>query len=63
MVPILNPKKPKRITLTVANTLFGSLSGVRPMNLGLIIHEIVARGIQLIGQKPFYLSPFIMHLY
>ena len=32
MMPILNPEKPKRITLTVANTMFGVMSGVRPMN-------------------------------
>ena len=27
MLPILNPEKPKWLTLTVANTLFGALSG------------------------------------
>ena len=63
MMPILNLEKPKRITLTVANTMFGALSGVRLVNWGLVIHEIVARGIHLIGRKPSYLSPFIMHLY
>ena len=31
-MPILNPDKPKRITLTAANTLFGAMSGVRPVN-------------------------------
>ena len=34
MMPILNPKKPKRITLTMANTLFGALSEVQPMHYG-----------------------------
>ena len=29
MMPILNPEKPKRMPLTMANTLFGALSGVR----------------------------------
>ena len=47
----------------MANTLIGALSGVRPVNWGLIVHDIVAWGIQLIGEKPSYLSPFIMHLY
>ena len=28
MTPILNPEKPKRVPLTVANTLFGALSKV-----------------------------------
>ena len=34
LMPILNPEKPKRITLTMAHTLFGALSGVRPVNWG-----------------------------
>ena len=63
MMPILNPEKPKRITLTMANTLFGALSEVRPINWVLIIHEIVTRGISQIDRKPPYISPFIMHLY
>ena len=63
MMPILNPEKPKRVTLTVANTLFGALSGVRPVNWGIIIHDIVEKGIQQIGQRTSYLTPFILHLY
>ena len=63
MMPILNPEKPKWVTLTVANTLFGVLSRVRPVNWGVIIHKIVARGISQIGKKSSYISPFIMHLY
>ena len=47
----------------MANTLFGALSGIRPVNRGLIIHEIVGRAIPNIGRKPSYLSPFILHLY
>ena len=63
IMPILNPEKPKRITLTMANTMFGALSGVRPVNWGMLIHEVVSRAIPYIGRKPSYLSPFIMHLY
>ena len=63
MMPILNPEKPKRVTLTVANTLFGALSGVRPVNWGIIIQDIVEKGIPLIGQRTSYLTPFILHLY
>ena len=62
MMPILNPEEPKWITLTVANTLFGALSGVRPVNWGFIIHDIVEKGLPLVGRKTFYLSPFILHL-
>ena len=49
---ILNPDKPKRITLTMANTLFGALSGVQPVNWGMLIHEVVSQAIPYIGQKP-----------
>ena len=35
LMPILNSEKPKRISLTMANTLFGAMSGVRPVNWGL----------------------------
>ena len=63
MLPILNPEKPKWLTLTVANTLFGALSGVRPVNWGIIIHEIIEKSLPLVGRKTSYLSPFILHLY
>ena len=63
LMSILNPEKPKRITLTMANTLFGALSEVRPVNWGVLIQEIVARAIPYIGRKPSYLSAFILHLY
>jgi hypothetical protein len=62
-MPILNPEKPRRISLTMANTLFGTMSGVRPVNWGLLIHKVVARAIPNIGRKPSYLSPFLLHLY
>ena len=63
LLPILNPDKPKRISLTMANTLFGAMSGFRPVNWGLIIHEVVARALPGIGRKPSFLSPFILHPY
>ena len=34
LILILNPEKPKRISLTMANTLFGAMSRVRPVNWG-----------------------------
>jgi hypothetical protein len=63
LMPIFNPEKPKRISLTMANTLFGAMFGVRPVNWGVLIHEVVARTIPNIGRKPSYLSPFLLHLY
>ena len=63
LMPILNPEKFKRISLTMANTLFGAMSGVWSVNWGLLIHEVVRRAILNIGRKPSYLSPFILYLY
>ena len=63
LMPVLNPEKPKRIGLTLANTLFGALSGSRPVNWGLLYHEDVAKAIPNIGKKSSFLSPFIFHLY
>ena len=63
LMPIINPEKPKRISLTMANTLFDAFSGVRPVNWGLMFHEVVGRAIPNIRWKPSYLSPFLFHLY
>ena len=63
LMPILNPEKPKRITLNMANTLFGAMSGVRSVNWGLLIHEVVGKVIPHVGRKPSFISPFILHLY
>ena len=63
LMPIFYPEKPKRIFLTMANTLFGALSGVRPVNWGLLIHKIVGRALPSIQKRLSYLSPFILHLY
>ena len=63
LMPIFYREKPKRISLTMANTMFGALSGVRPVNWGLLIHEIDGRALPSIGKKPSYLSPFILHMY
>jgi hypothetical protein len=63
ILPILSPEKPKRLSITMANTLFGAMSGVRPVKWGRLIQEYVERNIPFIGRKPFFLSPYILHLY
>ena len=62
LMPVFNPDKPKRISLTMANTLFCAMSEVRPVNWGLIIHEVIERVLPNVGRKPSFLSPFILHL-
>jgi len=47
----------------MANTLFGAMSGVWPVNWGRLIQEYVERNISFIGWKPSFLSPYILHLY
>ena len=54
ILPILIPEKSKRLSITMVDTLFGALSGVRPFNWGTLPH---------IGKKPSFFSPYILHLY
>ena len=47
----------------MANTLFGAMSGVRPVNWGRIMQEYVEKSLPHIGRKPSFLSSYILHLY
>ena len=62
-MPIFSPEKPKRLNITMVNTLFGAISGVRTINWGRLIQEYVERSLPHIGRKPSFLSPYILHLY
>ena len=57
ILPILSLEKPKRLSITMANTLFKAMSGVRPLNWARLIQEYVEKSIPHIGRKPSYLSP------
>lgn len=61
--PILSLEKPKRLNITMVNTLFGAISEVWPINYGMFIYENVEKSILHIGWKPSFLSPYILHLY
>jgi hypothetical protein len=63
ILPILSPEKPKGLSITMANTLFGAMSGVRPVNWGRLIQEYVEKSLPRIGRKRSFLSPYILHLY
>ena len=41
LVPLLYPEKPTRVTITVGNTVFGALSGERPVDLGIVVKDLV----------------------
>jgi hypothetical protein len=63
LLPSLYPKKPKRLSIMMANTIFKVLSGKWPVNWGRLIQELVEKSIPHIGKKPSPLSPYIFHLY
>ena len=41
LVPLLCPEKPTRVTITVGNTIFGALSGERPVDWGIVVKDLV----------------------
>ena len=63
ILPILSPEKPKRLNITMANTLFGTLSRVRLVNWGRFIQEFVEKSLPHIGNKLSFSLPYILHLY
>ena len=63
ILPILNPSKPKRLNVTMANTMFGAMSGVRPVNGGRLIQEYVEQPLPHIGRQPSFFPPYILHIY
>ena len=64
LVPIVHPDKPTRVTRTIGNTIFGALSGDRPVDWSKVFSELMQR---LVGgarrAKPTPICPFLYHLY
>ena len=64
LVPIVHPDKPTRVTRTIGNTIFGALSGDRPVDWRKVFSELVQR---LVGgackAKSTPICPFLYHLY
>ena len=64
LVPIVHPDKPTRVTRTIGNTIFGGLSGERPVDWAKIFSELVQRLAGGAGKsKPTSICPFLYHLY
>ena len=64
LVPLLYPEKPTRVTITVGNTIFGALSGVRPVDWGVVVKDLVQRLLSRMGKsKATPICPCIFHLY
>ena len=64
LVPLLYPEKPTRVTITVGNTIFGALSGERPVDWGVVVKDLVQRLLFGMGRsKATPICPYIFHLY
>ena len=64
MVPLLYPEKPTRMTITVGNTIFGALSGERPIDWGVVVKDLVQRLLSSMGRsKATPICPYVFHLY
>ena len=64
LVPLLYPEKPMRVTITVGNTIFGALSGERPVDWGIVVKDLVQRLLFGMGKsKAMPICPYVFHLY
>ena len=64
LVPLLYSEKPTRVTITVGNTIFGALSGERPVDWGVVVKDVVQRLLSGMGKsKATPICPYIFHLY
>ena len=64
LVPLLYPEKPMRVTITVGNTIFGALSGERPVDWGIVVKDLVQRLLSRMGKsKATPICPYMFHLY
>jgi len=64
LLPILHPEKPTRVTISLGNTIFGSLCGERKVDWGRIIHDLVSQLVGRVGKsRATPLSPYLFHLY
>ena len=64
LVPLLYLEKPTRVTITVGNTIFGALSGERPVDWGIVVKDLVQRLLSGMGKsKATPICSYIFHLY
>ena len=64
LVPLLYPEKPTRVTITVGNTIFGAVSGERPVDWGILVKDLVQRLLSGMGKsKATPICPYVFHPY
>ena len=64
LIPVLHPEKPTRVTITLGNTIFGSLSGNRKVDWARITSDLVFQLISRVGKsRATPVGPYLFHLY
>ena len=64
LVPLLYSEKPTRVIITVGNTIFGALSGERPVDWRVVVKDLVQRLLSKMGRsKAMPICPYVFHLY
>ena len=64
LVPIVHLDKPTWVTRMIGNTIFGAMSGERPVDWAIIFMELVNRLVGEAGKsKTTPICPFLYHLY
>ena len=60
----MHPDKPTQVTRTLAYTIFGALTGGKPVDWAKILMDLVNRLVGGAGKtKPTPICPFLYHLY
>ena len=64
IVPILYLEKPTQIIVTLSNTIFGALLGVRQVSWGVVLQDLVDKLVfKLEKGKPSPITPYLFYLY
>ena len=64
LVPLLYSEKPTRVTITVGNTIFGALSGERPIDWRHVMKDVVQRLFVGMGRsKATPLCSYVFHIH
>lgn len=64
LVPIIHPKKPATVPITIASTILSAMAGDREVCWSRIVRDIVLDLIKGLGNsRPSPLCPFLFHLY
>ena len=64
LIPILYPKKPTWVTITIENMIFGALSDEQSVDWAIVIRNVVQRMFSGIGKSTATpICPYIFHLY